>query len=912
MSVALLSGNTSTTSNFTDEATTVTLDNVGIYVGFLGTAFTAGRCLGFVPWKHVRNHIGGRATLALSLFLSAVCSVWFGLCSRTFSSALVARFFLGFSNAISGCVKRAAIERERQTSSASSSSSTSATTSLTAGSATGGQEGSKNGRAAANVLHCMWWGSAVGPAVGGLLADPKYDYGSRPEWTEQHPFLLPNLVAAALCVLSMAAVFAFVEEFDEPTSKSAVRDTATTAVADAEEQRGAAAAVGEKHPLLPKEDTTARNVRPPSDDSVPSVTPQQPRKCRFKSKKKKAAEASAAAAAAPRHSPSAAAAPRHSRGIWEALFAILWKGGSSGNDSAIRAHLVAYWSFSFVFVMIDEALPLFLVARAAGPGLSASSVGCVLSAAGLTVVLSQQASLGRRVMGRLGLGLYRRLRLGAVLGNVPAVLIPLALLWEKGPDMLTWPSLVFLAVLAGVLRTFASRYFDLMGMATGQLVIRRGAATPSTTTPTEVAHIMTMGALGFRAVAPVASGILVSFFLAPPSSSSSQHPHHGLYPYDSAVYGLSSSPPAWKLWAVIGLLFGLSAAAFTFSLKESVDGEAAARHSAVNSKSSERRTLYLIDLIQERSQYFDKLWEVHFARSSGKKNEVPEPDGGDDELETGIPKKPMRLARHTSWIDHILRPGVDLDEIPFLILGTHKHDKSCLPHALTPPLMEALHKHLPAICSGSNFWLKYSLARDGASLAVLEAKIALSKHTFMVIETLHGHVFGCFMTKRWERRCKYKDDRESFLWRMNNRRIMPPSESSVVDEKTLGEIATVEGDIEVFPWTGKNDLCQLLTYDKIACGGGTVGLGDGFGIAVQDDLMRGSSSPCITYGNPCLCPEPSQDGAFEVANIEMWSMTPHMFVADAEKGEYHMKFFEENPDSAFDNPEMQGAWSNFI
>jgi hypothetical protein len=99
----------------------MTVNSVGWYAGLLGTAFTTGRCLGFVPWKRLRHSqrffwMGGgsaKRTLLLSLFLSALCSLWFGL-SRDYSSALLARFGLGLSNTISGCVKRIAIDFERQ------------------------------------------------------------------------------------------------------------------------------------------------------------------------------------------------------------------------------------------------------------------------------------------------------------------------------------------------------------------------------------------------------------------------------------------------------------------------------------------------------------------------------------------------------------------------------------------------------------------------------------------------------------------------------------------------------------------------------------------------------------------------------------------------------------------------------
>lgn len=41
-----------------------------------------------------------------------------------------------------------------------------------------------------------------------------------------------------------------------------------------------------------------------------------------------------------------------------------------------------------------------------------------------------------------------------------------------------------------------------------------------------------------------------------------------------------------------------------------------------------------------------------------------------------------KTPKRSSWIDYNLRPGVDPTTVPFFIIGTHKHDKSCLPHVL--------------------------------------------------------------------------------------------------------------------------------------------------------------------------------------------------------------------------------------
>jgi len=95
----------------------VTVDSVGIYAGLLGSAFTLGRCLSFVPWSLLRKqhllHMGGiKPTLLLSLAMSAVCSLAFGM-APTYGQACLTRFLLGLSNTLSGSVKRAAMDQER-------------------------------------------------------------------------------------------------------------------------------------------------------------------------------------------------------------------------------------------------------------------------------------------------------------------------------------------------------------------------------------------------------------------------------------------------------------------------------------------------------------------------------------------------------------------------------------------------------------------------------------------------------------------------------------------------------------------------------------------------------------------------------------------------------------------------------
>lgn len=227
---------------------------------------------------------------------------------------------------------------------------------------------------------------------------------------------------------------------------------------------------------------------------------------------------------------------------------------------------------------------------------------------------------------------------------------------------------------------------------------------------------------------------------------------------------------------------------------------------------------------------------------------------------------------------------------PFLILGTSADDEACHPHVLSPPLMEALRSSFPFALSEDNFWIKYSLVRDGSSLISLLKNSRASKHTVIAVETVDGEVFGSFTSMPWRKQHGFFGNGQSFLWRMREPRTNT-SCSSVDDQ------AELESNVEVFKWTGADDVVQICSGGHIAVGGG----GDvsdvesaGFGFMIEDDLLRGSSGSCETFGNPCLCPRSIEGGVFEIANLEVWTTTPFMFAEDAEKNEMMKMFLEEN------------------
>jgi len=232
----------------------------------------------------------------------------------------------------------------------------------------------------------------------------------------------------------------------------------------------------------------------------------------------------------------------------------------------------------------------------------------------------------------------------------------------------------------------------------------------------------------------------------------------------------------------------------------------------------------------------------------------------------------------------------------FKILGTSASDEASQPHVLSPPLMESLQAFLPPTKSGENFFMRYSMIRDGASLQTLLKRARGIQYSILAIETIDGEVFGSFTGQAWRKSWNYFGTGESFLWRMRHSRLEPTN--GILDQ------AQKESEIDVYPYTGENDFIQLCTHDRIAVGGGipeedvsvekkteppmSNPLVDhnhdwGLGLALRSDLLQGSSSPCVTFGSPSLSKTKPNGDRFEVVNVELWAMTPCATEAEAEK-----------------------------
>lgn len=164
----------------------------------------------------------------------------------------------------------------------------------------------------------------------------------------------------------------------------------------------------------------------------------------------------------------------------------------------------------------------------------------------------------------------------------------------------------------------------------------------------------------------------------------------------------------------------------------------------------------------------------------------------------------------------------------------------------------------------------------------------------------------------------FGEGKGSFLWRMRHNRQSPCH--------SLFEQAQLETEIDVYEYSGLNKLIQHCSHNEIAIGGGNIlehndidsdddvsstsspidripsplaelqQLEDtiGFGIAIDEFLARGTTSPCATFRNPSLMNKLAETETFQIANLEVWTLTPGYNVKGAEKLEMTKYFADQS------------------
>lgn len=487
-------------------------ENAGSYAGLIASAFMIGRSLTSYHWGKFADVYGRVAVLQLSLGMSAVFALLFGL-APTFGWALCWRFLLGLGNGLISTVKTLVSEI-----------------------ANGDKEYETR---TMNLVMSMWGGAfLIAPAISGALAEPVKQYPSV-AWLQEGgfssmlsavPFFLPNLVGGLFCIISMVFVHLFVVETlpdhkmrhprhipdDMMASVRGIYEIVLPRAPDNEEAT----------PILPSKPPPSYTGTNETKDDYDSDIELPPEILHFIKEDVEDAIresqllsddiASVINTNAARHSLVSGISKRSSVAIESrrasrvsnasdlslppATIASLWA------QKSIRLHCSIYWIASFAMVAIDEGFPLFCISLAYGLGLSEYTIGNIMSASGVIFFIIQLTCYSPFVA---RMGLYGSLKF-ALVAEVPlCALIPLSV-WlnrdSSGYDEINWTAFTFLAIVMGLSRVFMLTFFSGITVAINRLVEPSHRATLN--------GLNTLGGSIAKGIGPTFAGLLVAFFFS--------------------------------------------------------------------------------------------------------------------------------------------------------------------------------------------------------------------------------------------------------------------------------------------------------------------------------------------------------------------------------------------------------------
>jgi MFS family permease len=396
-------------------------------------------------WGTLADTYGRVLVLKTSLYLSTICSIWFGL-STTFAGAVASRFCLGMANALASTTKVLASEIAQG-------------------------DKAKEEKAMGLSVGMRSWGFLLGPAIGGLLADPLKQY---PNWflvvitggddpydvndngfynnythyanriLSTYPFVLPNVVIALICLFSAIACPIFLAETLDGKEEFTIGSLCSILWKEFSNARSTAIAWCPKR--IKDEETSLLHIH------VARITTQE------------------------------------EPYVWSRIIT--------------RQHMISTWIFSFVVTVVDEAFPLFCLSAVGGLGLTETSIGQILSFAGLFFALLQYVVYIQTVQRR---GLYSSIELGCFFGLVPAALIPVSLVFDSSNR---W-RFGFLGVLLGGSKIMTCMCFSSLAIATNK--------TAPSTQRARMNGIVLLGGSVAKGLGPIFAGLLVaaSFSILP-------------------------------------------------------------------------------------------------------------------------------------------------------------------------------------------------------------------------------------------------------------------------------------------------------------------------------------------------------------------------------------------------------------
>lgn len=423
----------------------ITVEQAGPYAAFLTTSFMIGRTLTAHCWGRLADIYGRRIVSMASLTESGLACIWFGMAS-TYSGlfgAIIARGVIGAWNSIVGVTKTYATEL--------------AYYEFDNGSKThdvnSDQRQKEENRIVGMVMSMRAWGFLVAPAIAGFLADPlmvRENTGSSNSVLPntrllrllyKYPYLLPNLLGAVLCWSAAVAVYFIVPETLERQKQD------YTTIPSSVYPNGT-------YGSLEDVDLDRNN-----DDDT---------KCCWHISK-----------------------TSNTTGITS-----IWSRRNTGN------HLIAYWLSSFVIISIDEAFPLYCIARNNGVGqLNESDIGTILSISGIIFAVGK-FHIYTWIVDRFGL--YASLSFGCWLGIVPISLIPCAYAMAHLSSVLGVT--IYLALLIGMTKIFQSAFFSAITVATNRTVRKQMRSSMN--------GLGGVGAGGAKALGPLVTGYWMAICLS--------------------------------------------------------------------------------------------------------------------------------------------------------------------------------------------------------------------------------------------------------------------------------------------------------------------------------------------------------------------------------------------------------------
>lgn len=452
-------------------------ENAGSFAGLLASSFMVGRSISSYAWGKWADKYGRTTVLYASLALSSLFSILFGM-SQSFVGALVYRGLLGLSNGIIGTSKTLVSELANNNESLET-------------------------RGMALVIGMRGWGFLLSPAIGGSLSEAAKQYPTA-SWVirfepflSKYPFLLPNIVGAAFCILSLITVKLFVtetlpnEQLQRPSQLVGdclgwcrrflciPRESGEEAelIKDASLQKYSSSSIvnGDEEEISASHSRNGSGAISLSSTATTPVT-------------------------------SNIHKSNNDDDVQPITMASIW----SRPDT--RQHLIMYWVYSFVIISVDEAFPLYCIARDAGLGLSEAAIGKILSISGLIFVVCQYFCYTWLVD---WLGIYGSINVGAFI-TIPSIfLIPFSLLFQSTLGELSPSLLSYLSILMAVYRIFANIYFSSITIATNRTVPASFRASTN--------GLSMLGASICKGIGPAVCGVFVAFSF----SSGDVPPHVG-------------------------------------------------------------------------------------------------------------------------------------------------------------------------------------------------------------------------------------------------------------------------------------------------------------------------------------------------------------------------------------------------